>query len=49
MLQRLILPATSPALAPRWVRLHTVRTALTGLAFGSTLCGVLLLSKKAKA
>lgn len=37
------------SLLKKWVCLHTVRTGLSVLAFGSTLCGVLLLSKKAKA
>ena len=31
---------------PPLPQLHTVRVALTGFAFGSTLCGVLLLNKK---
>ena len=38
-LARLAFPSSS-------LQLHTYRTALTGFAFGSTLCGVLLLNKK---
>ncbi|KAI7838760.1 hypothetical protein COHA_007553 [Chlorella ohadii] len=34
------------SLLQRWAKLHTVRVALSGFAFGSTLCGVLLLNKK---
>ena len=33
-------------LLQKWARLHSVRAALVGFAFGSTLCGVLLLNKK---
>lgn len=39
-------PPPSPTPPRRWVWLHTARTMLAGLAFGSTLCGVLLLTKK---
>lgn len=33
-------------LLQRWAGLHSARTALAGFAFGSALCGVLLLNKK---
>lgn len=33
-------------LLARWSSLHSARTVLAGFAFGSSLCGVLLLNKK---